>query len=204
MAIVRRSKYAGTYRAEHQAAREVLVFPGPGGERAVRHVNRGHLRASHADRDQVVDTLKDAFVQGRLAKDEFDSRVGHALAARTHADLAALTADLPATPPAVRPPRRPVPARPPNPATRPPNPAVKNGTRVIAITTMLFGGVWAAGTLLSQTDNQAVVALISALTFIWFGIVVLVGSVMIDSRRHRRTDRQLPPASRDRGEPAPL
>jgi hypothetical protein len=170
-------------------------------------VNHGHLRASHADRDQVVDTLKDAFVQGRLAKDEFDSRVGHALAARTHADLAALTADLPATPPAVRPPRRPVPARPPNPATRPPNPAVKNGTRVIAITTMLFGGVWAAGTLLSQTDNQAVVALISALTFIWFGIVVLVGSVMIDSRRHRRhrrPDRQLPPASRDRGEPAAL
>jgi len=173
------------------------VIPGPGGERAVRRVNHGHLRASHADRDQVVDTLKDAFVQGRLAKDEFDSRVSHALAARTHADLAALTADLPATPPAVRPPHRPVPAR-------PPNPAIKNGTRVIAITTMLFGGVWAAGTLLSQTDNQAVVALISALTFIWFGIVVLVGSVMIDSRRHGRPDRQLPPASRDRGKPAAL
>ncbi len=181
------------------------MIPGPGGERAVRGVNRGHLRASHADRDQVVDTLKDAFVQGRLAKDEFDSRIGHALAARTHADLAALTADLPATltadlpatPPAVRPPRRPVP-------TRPPDPMIKNGTRVIAITTMLFGGVWAAGTLLSQTDNQALVALISALTFVWFGVVVLIGSVMIDSRRHRRTDRQLPPASRDRGEPAAL
>jgi hypothetical protein len=169
-------------------------------------VNRSHLRASHADRDQVVDTLKDAFVQGRLAKDEFDSRVGHALASKTHADLAALTADLPATPltgdlPAtpltVRPPRRPVP-------TQPPNPATKNGTRVIAITTMLFGGVWAAGTLLSQTDNQALIALVSALTFVWFGIVVLVGSVMVDSRRHGRTDRQLPPASRDRGEPAAL
>jgi Domain of unknown function (DUF1707) len=39
--------------------------------------------------------LKAAFVQGRLAKDEFDTRVGHALTSRTDADLAALTADLP-------------------------------------------------------------------------------------------------------------
>ncbi len=40
--------------------------------------------------------LKAAFVQGRLAKDELDARAGQAFAARTYADLAALTADLPA------------------------------------------------------------------------------------------------------------
>jgi hypothetical protein len=40
--------------------------------------------------------LKTAFVQGRLAKDELDVRVGQTLAARTWADLAALTADIPA------------------------------------------------------------------------------------------------------------
>jgi len=40
--------------------------------------------------------LKAAFVQGRLSKDEFDLRVGQALASRTFADLAVLTADLPA------------------------------------------------------------------------------------------------------------
>jgi hypothetical protein len=57
---------------------------------------RGHLRASHADREQVIGTLKTAFVQGRLGRDELNARVGHALAARTYADLAALTADLPA------------------------------------------------------------------------------------------------------------
>jgi hypothetical protein len=57
---------------------------------------RSHLRASHADREQVIGTLKAAFVQGRLAKDEFDLRVGQALASRTYGDLAALTADLPA------------------------------------------------------------------------------------------------------------
>jgi hypothetical protein len=44
----------------------------------------------------VIGTLKAAFVQGRLVKDEFDLRVGQALAPRTYAELAALTADLPA------------------------------------------------------------------------------------------------------------
>ncbi|HTX26356.1 MAG TPA: DUF1707 domain-containing protein [Streptosporangiaceae bacterium] len=57
---------------------------------------RGHLRAAHVDRERVVAVLKAAFVQGRLDKDELDARVGQALAARTYADLAALTADLPA------------------------------------------------------------------------------------------------------------
>ena len=69
---------------------------GLGDDRAARPAGRGRLRASHADREQVIDTLKDAFVQGRLTKDEFDSRVGDVLASRTYADLAALTADLPA------------------------------------------------------------------------------------------------------------
>jgi hypothetical protein len=164
------------------APKEVLVMPQPGDERAAR---RASLRASHADREQVVDTLKDAFVQGRLTKDEFDSRVGHALAARTYADLATLSADLPAMPPAARPPRKPVPPREPVPA-RPANTAVKNGARVIAATTVLTGGVW-AGALLSQTDSQALGGLVFAFTFLWFGIVMLVGSVMLESRFHKRS-----------------
>jgi len=57
---------------------------------------RGDLRASHADREQVIGTLTAAFVQGRLAKDEFELWVGQALASRTYAELAAVTADLPA------------------------------------------------------------------------------------------------------------
>jgi Domain of unknown function (DUF1707) len=56
----------------------------------------GHSRliASQADRQQVLDALKAAFAQGRLTKDEFDHRVGQALA--TYAELDALTADIPA------------------------------------------------------------------------------------------------------------
>ena len=73
--------------------------PGAGGERrlARRRAGAGDhspLRASRADREQVIDALKAAFVDGRLAKDEFDLRVGRVLAA--HADLDALTADIPA------------------------------------------------------------------------------------------------------------
>ena len=60
--------------------------------------DRGRLRACHADREQVIGTLQAAFVQGRLTKDELDTRAGQAFAARTYADLAALTADIPADP----------------------------------------------------------------------------------------------------------
>ena len=65
---------------------------------------RDFIRASHADREQVVGALKAAFVQGRLTKEEFDLRVGRAFAARTYADLDALTADLPAGLTRTRPP----------------------------------------------------------------------------------------------------
>ena len=61
-------------------------------------VGRGRLRASHADREQVIDTLKTAFTDGRLDKDELDARVGQTLAARTYAELAMVTAGIPATP----------------------------------------------------------------------------------------------------------
>jgi uncharacterized protein DUF1707 len=55
----------------------------------------GQLRTSRADREQAIDVLKAAFVQGRLTKDEFDLRVGRVFASRTYADLDALTAGLP-------------------------------------------------------------------------------------------------------------
>ena len=62
------------------------------------------LRASHADRDQVVELLRVAAGDGRLSAEELDDRLERALTARTYAELAALTADLPATRAAVVPP----------------------------------------------------------------------------------------------------
>jgi hypothetical protein len=67
----------------------------PGDEIAAGAGGRSHLRASHAEREQVIGLLQIAFVQGRLTKDEFDLRVGQALTSRTRMELAALTADIP-------------------------------------------------------------------------------------------------------------
>lgn len=71
---------------------------GPGNEVTTGAASQGRMRASHADREQVVEVLKAAFVHGRLDGDEFGLRIGRALASRTYADLAALTADLPGWP----------------------------------------------------------------------------------------------------------
>jgi hypothetical protein len=68
---------------------------GPGDETAAGAGGHRRLRASHADREQAIGVLKAGFVQGRLDRDEFDLRVGQALASRTCGELAALTADLP-------------------------------------------------------------------------------------------------------------
>ena len=135
----------------------------------------GRLLASHADREHVIDTLKDAFVQDRLTKDEFDSRVGHAFAARTHADLAPLTADLPAVPPVV----------PPRPSWRPENTSARNSARVVAVSTVLTASAW-AGALLGGTETALAGGLALALTFIWLGIVCLFGSVMLEARLDKR------------------
>ena len=56
---------------------------------------RGGLRASDADREQATEVLKAAFVRDRLARAEFEARVGQALASRTYAELAAATDGIP-------------------------------------------------------------------------------------------------------------
>lgn len=55
------------------------------------------IRASDAERDEVVRQLSEHAGTGRLTLDEFEQRMGLAYAATTRADLARLTADLPAT-----------------------------------------------------------------------------------------------------------
>ena len=62
-----------------------------------RPVQLGMLAAA-ADRERTIDVLKAAFGEGRLNKEEFDSRSARVMAARTYADLNAIVADLPAGP----------------------------------------------------------------------------------------------------------
>jgi hypothetical protein len=81
------------------------VIAGPGDQTAAAWGS--DFRASDAEREQVIGMLKAAFVQGALTGNELDVRAGQAFTARTWADLAALTADLPAGragPQPVRPP----------------------------------------------------------------------------------------------------
>ena len=55
----------------------------------------GALRASDADRDQIIDRLHRAATEGRIASEELEHRVNAALRARTYAELDATVADLP-------------------------------------------------------------------------------------------------------------
>jgi hypothetical protein len=57
--------------------------------------SRDQLRASHEDRDRVVEVLRVAAGDGRLTAEELDERLERALLARTYGELAALTTDLP-------------------------------------------------------------------------------------------------------------
>jgi hypothetical protein len=56
------------------------------------------IRASDADRDVVVDALREAYTEGRLTRDEFDERMSAAYTGRTWGQLRELTVDLPVQP----------------------------------------------------------------------------------------------------------
>jgi hypothetical protein len=129
---------------------------GPGDEIAAGAGDHGRLRASHADRERTVEVLKTAFVQGRLDRDEFDVRVGQALGARTLADLAAVTVDLPAG--------LPEPAR-----VRGQQPVLRSG-RVIGVATALYAGVWAAVILLPIPA----VGILTITSLLYYMIVALI------------------------------
>ncbi|MFF1921889.1 DUF1707 domain-containing protein [Streptomyces sp. NPDC058221] len=59
----------------------------------------GRMRASDADREAVVEVLREAAADGRIDLDELDTRLGLALAAKTRGELEPLTDDLgPAVP----------------------------------------------------------------------------------------------------------
>ena len=59
------------------------------------------ILAGDAEREQSTDLLSRAVVEGRLTLEEFSDRVERAQAARTRDELATLTRDLPAAPPAL-------------------------------------------------------------------------------------------------------
>jgi len=146
---------------------------------------RGHVRAAHADREHVIDMLKAAFVQGRLTKDELDARAGRAFTARTCAELAALTADIPAGPSA-RPPRQPARAQNRTARTHPVRNAAIGSVSWLIVAFLAF---W-YGAHLDDSNTPAflmltLVAVMAAVGFVGCG----VGNAW----RQRRSRTQLPP-----------
>jgi Domain of unknown function (DUF1707) len=164
------------------------VVAGPGDEMASAAAGRGRMRASHADREQVIDTLKTAFVHGRLTRDELDARTGRALAARTYAELSAVTADIPAVPSAAAAAGL---ARPPTPARRWPlarAAAKSRGCLVLAFALVLFAANVIGNPYHPWSSLSAFVALCLVLAALGIFATEVATSVV-----QRRSRRQLPP-----------
>src|ERR1700722_6352557 len=154
---------------------------GPGDEMST--AGRGRVRASHAEREQVIDTLKTSFVQGLLTKDELDARVGQAFASRTYAELAAVTTGIPAGPAPAQPLREPARAQ----ARPPENEAVDSSQNKVvnacagATATALALGVALYAFRAGNFGLLFVVLLAIA------GAWSVAGARMISSRRKKRS-----------------
>ena len=155
---------------------------------AARH---GYLRASHADREHVIDVLKAAFVQGRLTRDELDVRVARTLASRTYADLTALTADLPA---GLLPPRRP--ARAPA-ADRPARPTVSIAAKLGAC--LAVGPAVLVGAYF--TSNDLLAKWLFVFDIVYYLALMVAGVALLDSWHRKHSGEQPPPRPTRRGRP---
>jgi Domain of unknown function (DUF1707) len=153
----------------------------PRGERVTP---AGRSLASHADREQTISVVKAAFVEGRLAKDELDARVGRALTSRTHAELAAVTSDIPTDLARVRSAPAPAPARQVS--------HVRSSVRVTVAASLLAAVLWAAA-LFAQSAEALAAAV--ALTGVVIFTLSVTGDQMRESRRRKRAAVPLPPGA---------
>jgi Domain of unknown function (DUF1707) len=137
------------------------VRPEPGAQAAA-----AGLRASRADRERVIDLLKAALVQGRLDRDEFDARIGQALASRTYEGLAAITADIPAELIAALPRRPPV-----------------RAPRRIPFNTAVTGGACMAGLvnagMIAAFLSRSPVAMVLFVVFTIIGTIMAIGAMIV-------------------------
>jgi hypothetical protein len=141
----------------------------------------GRMRASRADREQVVDALKAAFVQGRLNKDELNERVARALVPLTYAELATLTDDLPAE----------------LASPREPGPLVESSAAKAGVYVTVVAGLFLVAAISNGTGNP--LALLGGALFlspIW--LLALVGLLALHARLDGRAAGRLPPGPRTR------
>jgi hypothetical protein len=171
------------------------VAADPEGEKAAREAaGRGRMRASGADREQAVEVLKVAFVQDRLTKDELDARVSQALVARTYADLAGLTDDLPGDASHAS---HAVPVPMPSAAARAASVTPAPG-RTLAIAARRAGicllGTFAC-TAIELLSKSSVIGFLAFVGITWTPIAAsgFLGHGIMEAWRQRRDRQQLPP-----------
>jgi Domain of unknown function (DUF1707) len=163
------------------------------------------LRASHADREQVIEVLKNAFMQGRLTGEELGARTGQVLAARTYAELDVVTADIPGasrlnSPAALAPAEV---AGPPGLARRWPlaRAAAKSGGFLV-----IAAAVAQSGNIISNGDYgpasyQDWIRVLNALALaLVVTALVILGRGVAASVQRRRSRKQLPPRPRPGGQ----
>jgi uncharacterized protein DUF4190/uncharacterized protein DUF1707 len=97
-----------------------------------QHNDYGSMLASTADRERALDVLRAGFAEGRLTKEEHDERASRIHAARTYADIAAETTDLPGGQAPVMPAW---PAPPPTPVWQP----AASNTNGLAVASLICG-----------------------------------------------------------------
>jgi len=152
---------------------------GPQTEMTAGMAARGRLRASYTDREQMIDVLKAAFVQGRLTKDELDARIGQALAARTYADLAAV---IPAGVTGSQ--------SPPKAARTQARPSVTSDVKSSVSAIAIAAALWLAAFL---TDNAAVFMVAIVLTIGVFLASPAADALMLGSGHKKHSGGQPPP-----------
>ena len=126
--------------------------------------------------------LKAAFVQGMLTKEELDARAGKTFALRTHGELAALTADLPAGLFAATPPGKTVAAQ----AEPSANKALLWGSWVVVLLIVGF----MLGASLASPYFALVVGVLPLLI-----AVPVARTLTFDAWREKRSHGQLPPGT---------
>jgi hypothetical protein len=162
---------------------------GPGDEITPHAGGHGHLRASDADRAHVIDTLKAAYVDGLVTKDEFDARVSQTFASRTHAELAPVTADLPAGLAVAQ--QRPSPA--PAGGNAPEGANVGPGGRAILAAAVFAGLALVISVSAGPFASTAAFLLLLGGAGGALVSLFLLGTRMRGSRRDKRSGGQLPP-----------
>jgi hypothetical protein len=156
--------------------------------------DRPDMRASDADRQEVVERLRGALDEGRLKMDEYLERMGLAYEAVTYGDLVPLYRDLPEAKPAARPVARPQAAAPPAPVPPPKAEVARRGGFAGLPTPLkVLWTIWATVVSINVVVWVLVSATTAHLIYPWplwvagpWGVVLLGVTAIAGTIRHDR------------------